>query len=35
MDLKKYIDFDKISASGIRNVTKVDMDYAEKTGISF
>ena len=33
--LKKYIDFDKISASGIRNVTKVDMDYAKKLGYRF
>ena len=32
---KKYIDFDKISASGIRNVTKVDMDYAKKLGYRF
>lgn len=32
---KKYIDFDKISANGIRNVTKVDMDYAKKLGYRF
>ena len=32
---KKYIDFDKISASGIRNVTKVYMDYAKKLGYRF
>ena len=32
---KKYSDFDKISASGIRNVTKVDMDYAKKLGYRF
>ena len=32
---KKYIDFDKISASGIRNVTKEDMDYAKKLGYRF
>ena len=32
---KQYIDFDKISASGIRNVTKVDMDYAKKLGYRF
>ena len=35
MDVKKFIDFDKISVSGIRNVTKVDMDYAKKTRLSF
>ena len=32
---KKFIDFDKISVSGIRNVTKVDMDYAKKLGYRF
>lgn len=32
---KKYIDFDKINASGIRNVTKIDMDYAKKLGYRF
>ena len=32
---KKYIDFDKISARGIRNVTKVEMDYAKKLGYRF
>ena len=32
---KKYIDFDKISASGIREVTKTDMDYAKKLGYRF
>lgn len=32
---KKYIDFDKISASGIRDVTKTDMDYAKKLGYRF
>lgn len=32
---KKFIDFDKISATGIRNVTKIDMDYAKKLGYRF
>lgn len=32
---KKFINFDKISASGIRNVTKIDMDYAKKLGYRF
>ena len=32
---QQYIDFDKIQASGIRNVTKVDMDYAKKLGYRF
>lgn len=32
---KKYIDFDKIYATGIRNVTKIDMDYAKKLGYRF
>ncbi|MFV0393376.1 MAG: homoserine dehydrogenase [Coprobacillaceae bacterium] len=29
---KQYLDFDKIQATGIRNVTKIDMDYAKKLG---
>ena len=32
---KKFIDFDKICATGIREVTKVDMDYAKKLGYRF
>ncbi len=32
---KKFIDFDKISATGIRDVTKIDMDYAKKLGYRF
>ena len=32
---KKFIDFDKIYATGIRNVTKLDMDYAKKLGYRF
>lgn len=32
---KQYIDFDSIQASGIRNVTKTDMDYAKKLGYRF
>lgn len=32
---QKFIDFDKIKATGIRNVTKVDMDYAKKLGYRF
>lgn len=32
---EKFIDFDKISATGIRNVTKIDMDYAKKLGYRF
>lgn len=32
---QQYVDFDKIQASGIRNVTKVDMDYAKKLGYRF
>ena len=32
---KKFIDFDKISATGIRDVTKIDMDYAKKSGYRF
>lgn len=32
---KKFIDFDKICAAGIREVTKVDMDYAKKLGYRF
>ena len=32
---KKFIDFDKISATGIRDVTKTDMDYAKKLGYRF
>lgn len=32
---KKYIDFDKIYATGIRNVSKIDMDYAKKLGYRF
>lgn len=32
---KKFIDFNKISASGIRDVTKIDMDYAKKLGYRF
>ena len=32
---KKFIDFDKIYATGIRNVTKIDMDYAKKLGYRF
>jgi homoserine dehydrogenase len=29
---KQYLDFDSIQATGIRNVTKLDMDYAKKLG---
>ena len=32
---KKFIDFDKISAKGIRDVTKIDMDHAKKLGYRF
>ena len=32
---KKFIDFDKISATVIRDVTKIDMDYAKKLGYRF
>lgn len=32
---KKYVDFDQIQASGIRNVSKPDMDYAKKLGYRF
>ena len=31
----QYIDFDKIKAVGIRNITKTDMDYAKKLGYRF
>lgn len=29
---KQYVNFDQIKATGIRNVTKIDMDYAKKLG---
>lgn len=32
---KQYVDFDQIQASGIRDVTKTDMDYAKKLGYRF
>lgn len=32
---QKFVDFDQIQASGIRNVTKLDMDYAKKLGYRF
>lgn len=32
---KQYVDFDAIQASGIRHVTKTDMDYAKKLGYRF
>ena len=32
---KQYVDFDAIQASGIRHVTKPDMDYAKKLGYRF
>ena len=32
---QKFVDFDQIQASGIRNVTKIDMDYAKKLGYRF
>lgn len=32
---KKFINFDKICATGIRNVTKIDLDYAKKLGYRF
>lgn len=32
---KYFIDFDKINASGIRDVNKLDMDYAKKLGYRF
>lgn len=32
---KKFVNFDKIQASGIRSVTKTDMDYAKKLGYRF
>ena len=32
---QKFVDFDQIQASGIRNVSKLDMDYAKKLGYRF
>lgn len=32
---KKFVDFDQIQATGIRNVSKIDMDYAKKLGYRF
>lgn len=32
---KKFVDFDQIQASGIRNISKTDMDYAKKLGYRF